>query len=436
MGVCCSKDSLPKFVKEGASAKFTDITLSEPLLLRLVSAHNLPWMDYDSESDVYVIAKILPQSSESSKEEAIATARWPVKWDSTDPLWDSCRLFNGTPPKATDRLALTFFDHDTTNSDDLIGEASCSIGKLQTLGERVRLDIQLGKRASRRSSVEEAPYCIVARESPSAAPSQKVMYVVRHGESVWNKAQKDKDAVAMLSDVDHPLNEAGRQQAEALRDSIVAAAESGASPDATSLLTAQEIMCSPLTRAVQTCLIGMEPVLLQRGAEPRHVLLNPNLREKRNFGGKDSSGKWCGEALSSGVAAEMLKLYEDTPDKAVALNAVPLNLCQVQNKWWLGSKESKAHVHERLVEMLAQVRFSPAESIVLVGHSHYFRELFRVALADSCAVVDSAGATISQAELEKKKLSNGGIARIELDFSSSAETPIVATRLLFSTELV
>lgn len=47
--------------------------------------------------------------------------------------------------------------------------------------------------------------------------TKKTIYLIRHGESVWNKAQKDKDAVAMLSAKDHPLNKAGKEQAEGLQ---------------------------------------------------------------------------------------------------------------------------------------------------------------------------------------------------------------------------
>jgi bisphosphoglycerate-dependent phosphoglycerate mutase len=38
---------------------------------------------------------------------------------------------------------------------------------------------------------------------------EKLLFVVRHGESKWNKAQSDKDIYTMLSSTDHPLNEKG-----------------------------------------------------------------------------------------------------------------------------------------------------------------------------------------------------------------------------------
>ena len=62
------------------------------------------------------------------------------------------------------------------------------------------------------------PSCVVVPEPASAAQRSTSLHCC-HGESVWNKAQARR-TLAMLSDVDHPLNQAGRAQAEALRDAI------------------------------------------------------------------------------------------------------------------------------------------------------------------------------------------------------------------------
>ena len=415
------------------------VIVNEPLLLRLVSASNLPAMDLTSESDVYCNASLMPKGGK-----ARAKAKWPVRWDSSDPLWDSCRLLGSVIPAETDKLVLQFMDCDDASpgaildSDDVIGTATCSMASLP-IGERVALPIVLTSSAKRQARKDAgAPSCVVVRESALSVPKRKSVYIVRHGESVWNKAQKDVNVAAMLSDVDHPLNEAGREQAERLRDAIEqAAAGSGpAADEAKALQGAAVIMASPLTRAVQTCLIGLQPVLLPAGGAARPVLLNPNMREKRNFGGKDSSGKWCGEALLcgvnpnptlpltttltqpkpqrcgeallSGVREEIGKLYAGMPEVGAALATIPLELTHVQvsafgrhrlpsllaiwncssshprvvlvglpiaeiavdcgllmavrsrthvqNKWWLGSKESEAHVADRIGELLAQVR--------------------------------------------------------------------------------
>lgn len=445
---------------------------------------------------------------QSDGEVEIGSARWPIKWDTANPLWDSCRLIGMDTPTADARVELKFWDADQSladDKDDLIGVAQCTIGQFTNATTVLELPIALTKRSKISAEKSRAtangdepcmPYCIVSRRSLSGLPSKKVVYAVRHGESVWNKAQADKDVMAMLSAVDHPLNAAGKAQAEGLRDAIAAGVEIG-SDDAKALLAVDAVWCSPLTRAVQTCLIGMSPVLehtLAAGGGsqpllrtrttgdglaaalpfvshvdwpqgtrpfisyadswpqttpttltgssnrstigPSVVHLNPNLREKRNFGGKDSSGKWCGVALADGVRRQLAELYEGDVDTARRLNALPLGLEHVQDQWWLGSKESEQAVGQRIDELLAQVRFSPHESIVLVGHSHYFREVCRRCRAKGCDMTDAAGRAISVSDVEAKKLSNGGIARMELDWSGGEATPVTSFRLLFGTKLV
>eukprot|EP00966_Prymnesium_polylepis_P154549 3568543-Prymnesium_polylepis.1 len=321
--------------------------------------------------------------------------------------------------------------------------------------------------------------------------TKKVVYIIRHGESVWNAAQRDKDAVAMLSTVDHPLNEAGRDQAEGLQASLRAG---GA--EAAALMASDAVMCSPLTRAIETCLIGLQPMLTApTAAGGEHVVvLNPNLREKRNFGGKDSSGQWVGEAIVTGVHAALDELYRAAPERAAALNSVELELSLARNKWWLGSKESGALVAERIDELFAQARRAHAAlSLAASRVAHLLTRApwpllpgevqhgqldgpgrplallsrgapgmcaarpsssrpppalplacVRVACGARAFAVRSEGCTLAAADgtamdatqLDSKKLSNAGVIRCELDFEASPTKPIVATQLCFATTLI
>ena len=97
-----------------------------------------------------------------------------------------------------------------------------------------------------------------------------------------------------------------------------------------------------------------QPLLLTApddGKDRLAISLNPNLREKRNTLGKDSSGKWKGDEVTHGVQVELEKLYADEPETAKALATVPLLLNHVQNRWWLGSAESEAAVADRIAEV-------------------------------------------------------------------------------------
>ena len=74
--------------------------------------------------------------------------------------------------------------------------------------------------------------------------------------------------------------------------------------------------------------------------------------------------------------------------------------------------------------------------MVLVGHSHLMREMFKTQIDASLAVRDPAFA----AQLRSRKLSNCGVAMLTLDFDAAIftdqYTPIVDCRLLAGTELV
>ena len=80
---------------------------------------------------------------------------------------------------------------------------------------------------------------------------------------------------------------------------------------------------------------------------------------------------------------------------------------------------------------MQQIQYSAAASIVLVGHSHFFRELLRANL--SAGVAKSAPELAK--ELASKKLSNCGVACLELDFETGGP-PIVDVQLLAGTRLV
>ena len=109
-------------------------------------------------------------------------------------------------------------------------------------------------------------------------------------------------------------------------------------------------------------------------------------------------------------------------------------------QWWVGSAESEEAVRARIDDALCQLRFSPESSAVIVGHSHYFREMLRAFCADGCALYDAAAATEPKEggmqECCEKKLENAGVAQLDVDWGVDADKPIQSVRLLFGTRLV
>lgn len=321
MGCEGSKTKTPPANKDEDLA----VVQHDAYLLRLVSARNIPSLDRFSESDVYAIASLM----EGGK--VVATARWPVKPDSVQPVWDSCRSLGAASSRA--RVLLQFYDQDeaspldltrrlTASSPDFIGEIELGVEDLPNSGEPLTIPL----RTKHRPRASGSASCTLSRAPPEAhtAPRQKTLFLIRHGESVWNQAQADKDMVAMLSDVDHPLNQLGRLQAEGLAAHLAAEMSAGAAGAPVSgVMDVEAVLCSPLTRAVQTCLIGLRPLLLARPAGERAeddvpaaprigvVELNPNMREKRNLMGKDSSG--AGTPCPCFVAARLSRPAVDAP---------------------------------------------------------------------------------------------------------------------------
>ena len=75
---------------------------------------------------------------------------------------------------------------------------------------------------------------------------RKRLYVIRHGESEWNKAQSGLDLPSMYAQVDHPLSAEGRRQAEALGKTIGASLADGAGDESAALRELRARSSSPL----------------------------------------------------------------------------------------------------------------------------------------------------------------------------------------------
>jgi len=301
---------------------------------------------------------------------------------------------------------------------------------------------------------QRAGQCIIQLWLVGGHPGRKRLFLIRHGASVWNEAQALADLRAMYSQVDHPLSANGALQAETLAARIgdalqgrgagepsgtEAIRQSGRLSDESEgvvhkraiadLCAAQVVLSSPLTRAVQTCLISLAPLL-------RHlhlpVYLAPNAREQLNPGGADSAGIAIGgEQVRARVTTSLNELVGAATSAEVMTTA--LNDLEVQCCWWSLVPESNDAVRQRVEELLCQIRYLPQERMVLVGHSHLFRSLFSAQLQPQFAEREPTLA----ANLCALKLSNCGVACLDLDLSAGADEPTITNvLLLLGTSLV
>jgi len=233
----------------------------------------------------------------------------------------------------------------------------------------------------------------------------------------------------MIESRDNPLSEDGIQQVFDLKKKLEACLKKleTASASEKGFFEASAMWASPLTRALQTCLLGCTPANKRIGK----IRLMPNAREKRNLGGLDTSGSETGADIV--VRAYNCSVSEGNVEKAIALDAFDqeFDLAEVQYKWWNENSESSDTVKDRMNDFMSQIRYGPEEAIIIVGHSHYFREMFVEYLDDAFAAQNAE----FSGELKKMRLSNAGVARVDMDFTKP-EKVITKVELLFGTTMM
>ena len=97
----------------------------------------------------------------------------------------------------------------------------------------------------------------------------------------------------LFGQFDHPLTLRGLRQAQILGEAIRSCQRqlTGVSPVVRQLLAATAIWSSPLTRAMQTAMVGLQPIIAARccrSATP--IALRVNARERQKLGSVDCVG--------------------------------------------------------------------------------------------------------------------------------------------------
>lgn len=247
--------------------------------------------------------------------------------------------------------------------------------------------------------------------SESLLPRQKWIFFVRHAESRWNRAQKTRNLLGLFSEIDHPISEQGLQQCEQLASKIECELQGGGNGDESELsavwgdfLDPEVVFVSPFTRALQTAVIALRPVLDARGTHAGQLILMPAAREKRNFMGVDSKGSGTAAQVLDRVRQETESLCHSAEEPWVLLekndvlgehtrsteprprhpalellDRVDFNSDDpsMEDQWWTSVYESGDKVDSRLTAFVRQLRLSPHRRLIVVGHSHFFQALFK-----------------------------------------------------------
>jgi broad specificity phosphatase PhoE len=181
------------------------------------------------------------------------------------------------------------------------------------------------------------------------------VYLLRHGESTYNARHR---ALVRIAARDARLTDRGQRQAAAARPAVRA-------------LDVDLVLVSPLTRALQTAEIVA-------GGVP--VIVEPLLREWQ--------GNWCDVGRPASVLREAFP--------ALSFGSLP-------EVWWsepaAGSPagadglvlESRERFEERVSELDALLRGSPARRLLVVGHHALFLRLCGQELANCELSLMTAG---------------------------------------------
>eukprot|EP00662_Eupelagonemidae_sp_cell21_P025457 gene25457-26188_t len=157
------------------------------------------------------------------------------------------------------------------------------------------------------------------------------------------------------------------------------------------------------------------------------------LGDKRNFGGKDSTGSHAGPDFKLRIREAMQTLLPRQGELTRYVDAVEFDAAEVQCEWWNTSKESAADLEARAEEFLTQLRYCPESRIIVVGHSHFTRYILSNHMAEGATIHPSVGATAEG--LRSRVLCNCGVAGVRMDFRRSPHSIITEVGFLFGTRL-
>ncbi len=423
----------------------------------MISASNVPDCDSAlraSERKAECYCNFFISSDKEGKQHLTKSQLTPFRWNCSTPYWNSFRRLRGKMEEGTTLyLILQLFDHDLKSKDDFIGQAFVPIESMK-LGAETKATIELTKSFKAHKGDVTVSFSLGSFDT-AKYPSKKTFFLIRHGESKWNEGEhmilKEKKvfsgALQMASGRDHPLNHNGILQARALRKRWTAVAQdskadfdhkTGPKPtgkDIEKFLNAQKIYASPLTRALQTCLLALEG---HTEMKKSGVQLVRQLREVKNRIGWDALGKECGDKVMLRVRSEMeaeakLKTSELgtdlKPEDVEPCCDVAVDVSDAMSMWWDPDKDDKHELKERFQDVVNFLRFSPYETAICVGHSLFFRELMRRFVGKKMEQSEAEFVPI----LKKSKLGNGACVMVEFDFSSPEyeQWEIVQAKMMF-----
>eukprot|EP00948_MAST-09A_sp_MAST-9A-sp1_P002432 g2432.t1 len=457
MGLCATKASAPIYRRETAVCDGIVVHLSELL--------NIPDMDdslrSDDVSDIFLTLQIYV-SDETAKNNKPRPFGKPQKTmtfnDVTDCYFGNCYHTFCVPPKEEFKnafLRMEVFDQDTVTANDKICHLDIKLNEL--VDEKVDMkNFDMKMDTTRRGKDAEQPVKIklrsLTKKLVEGATVKKRFFLIRHGESLWNEAQHDKN-VAGLIGFDHSLNKVGIEQCKRLNEKYTAKDYKNTQPSLEELEQAFRqcplILCSPLTRCVQTALLTLynHPTMKKQG-----LILHRNLREvKRTLGSLDTLGievgaenirrranecflEVCGHltapinptpgATSGATSSDTSKDLSEEKKTPLSreeiqsrFSGVAFHTNDAKSKWWTSGNtyDDERRLKERMNALLGSLRYLESDSAILVGHSLFFRALMKFFIP-STGSFQSHDSNLTKEKLKTSKMQNAAVACIDVTF--------------------
>jgi len=411
---------------------------------------------------------ILIETKEGSKQLRIpmdSIQVWPVRHDCTEAVWRSTKpviTWSGKCNPKSDKLHIAVFDYSHPQGEDIIGYTTIRIRQLAT---EVLTEVTIPL------AYTPVPFfpanCIISLKLGKPAPMRKTIFLVRHAKSLWNYARETDLGVSAVFSEDHGLHGEGFKEAEALRTQIKLYASGDAKTTnekrqeyTQEFLECDSILCSPLSRAVQTAVVIFQdhPHVLRSRENPSEnvvpesfakrglkqpantpIKLMSSIRERRNFGSRDCVSKYRGHAILRHSQKHLNKYYGPNATEPYVLSGaqrrslklscgdlIDVNDCT--DKWWDDDVETKSQFDSRMQQFMEYLQYCPHRKIIVVGHSMWIQNF----LVDH--VSDELRSRIP--EIASEKIENCGVLACDTVFnaqSSDPEATVEDIELLFST---
>ena len=202
---CCSiNETRQNNVIESDELKVT----SGHCVFEFVCLNGVPRADMMSESDPYIKADLLMDIADNTNSKKSAKSitngigsslKSMYRHDNKNPIFHCYHNFYCEPPP-TAILCVEIFDYDTSRLSTLLGWRNIPISDF-TDEDLKTYTLLCSGHGSHENNIE---FTLTIRRIfiNKKPPFRKTFFMIRHGESKWNKAQNDKDLKGMGKDTE------------------------------------------------------------------------------------------------------------------------------------------------------------------------------------------------------------------------------------------